>query len=72
MRLRNGDIYSLNGDEVYPISPFLTLPFKGTALTPDQILFNEQIFELRVSVEWVFGMLLSQFAYLYYRKNQKL
>ena len=51
-----------------PFSP----PFKRAALTPGQILFNEQISELIVSVEWVIGMLQSQFAFLDYRKTQKL
>ena len=72
MILRNGDIYSLYGDQAYPLSPFIITPFKGAALTPDQALFNKRMSELRVSVEWAFGKLISQFAFMDYRKNQKL
>ena len=72
MILRNGDIYSLYGDQAYSLSPFIITPFKGAALTPDQALFNKRMSELRVSVEWAFGKLISQFAFMDYRKNQKL
>lgn len=69
---RDGSIYSLYGDQAYPLSQFLIPPFKGAAIPPDQSLFNKRMSALRISVEWTFGKLLSQFAFVDYRKNQKL
>ncbi len=41
-------------------------------MTEDQARFNSSMTKVRVSVEWGFGKMLSQFAFLDYKKNLKL
>ncbi len=64
--------FCLFGDAGYPISPQLIGPYKGAQLTPDQVAFNSAMSPLRIAVEWGFGSILGHFAFLDFRKNQKL
>jgi hypothetical protein len=68
---RGGPAYYLYGDSGYPIRTCLISPFRGR-MTEDQARFNSSMTKVRVSVEWGFGKMLSQFAFLDYKKNLKL
>lgn len=64
--------YYIYGDPAYPVRVELQGPYKGSRLTPEQREFNKQMSNCRVSVEWCFGKVLSLFAFVDYKKNQRL
>ena len=68
----DGHVYSLYGDPAYPLRPHLLAPFRGAALTDEEEQFNKRMSSVRVTVEWLFGKILSNFAFVDYKKNQKL
>jgi len=63
--------YCLYGDLAYPHRAQLQAPFRGR-LTEEQQDFNSRMSMNRVVVEWVFGKIISQFAFLDFSKNLKL
>ena len=64
--------YCVYGDPAYPLSPYIISPFRGGVITANQARFNKRMSKVRVSVEWGFNKLISIFAFLDYKKNQKL
>lgn len=66
--------YTLYGDQAYGIMELLLTPFPGRpeGLPPHQQEFNNTMKVLRVSVEWGFQKVISLFAFVDFRKNQKL
>lgn len=66
--------YVLYGDQAYGIMELLMCPFPGRQqdLVPHQQVFNQSMKVLRTSVEWGFQKVLSIFAFLDFKKNQKL
>lgn len=68
----DGSVYCLYGDPAYPLRPQLIAPFRGAVLPDDQARFNKRMSSVRVTVEWAFGKILSNFAFVDYKKNQKL
>lgn len=68
----NGDPYVIYGDPAYGLSRNILSPFRGAQLTPDQQLFNSNMSKVRVSVEWGFGKICQNFAYLDFKKNMKI
>jgi hypothetical protein len=60
------------GDPAYMLRPWLIAPYKGGNLNRDQTLFNREMSQVRLSVEWGFGKVISLFAFLDYKKNQKI
>ena len=68
---RDGDPFALYEDPAYPVANCLIAPYE-CVLNPGQQLFNGQMSAVRESVEWVFGKLLTQFAFLDFRENLKI
>jgi len=65
--------YAIYGDGGYSNSKFVKVGFRNcTNLTPRQKQFNREMSALRVSVEYGFGRVIQQFAFLDLKKNQKL
>ena len=64
--------YVLYGDPAYGVSSHILSPFRGLHLTPREQEFNRSMGAVRISVEWTFGKILQQFAYLDFKKNQKV
>lgn len=65
--------YALYGDQAYGVMELLLTPFAGRNPLPDyQQNFNLSMKVLRVAVEWGFQKIISQFAFVDFRKNQKL
>ena len=62
----------LYGDSAYPERPYLVCPYKGSALTSEQTMFNNKMSSLRISVEWSFGKVATLFAFGNYRQNVKV
>ncbi|KAJ8914941.1 hypothetical protein NQ315_002464 [Exocentrus adspersus] len=68
----NGQTFVLYGDQAYGIRRLLLCPYGNVNLTPEQQLFNIQMSAVRQSVECGFGKVLSEFAFLDFKKNKKL
>lgn len=65
--------FCLFGDQGYPINNLLMCPYRQTAnIQPHQLAFNASMKVPRVSVEWGFQKVLAEFAFLDFKKNQKL
>ena len=68
----NGQPYVLYGDPAYGLSQNIVSPYRGQQLTQAERDFNRAMSAVRVSVEWTFGKIIQQFAYLDFKKNQKV
>lgn len=68
----DGEKFVLYGDSAYPIRELLLKPFTGNNLTPQQIHFNSAMSTVRQAVEWGFGKVIREFAFLDFKKNQKI
>lgn len=66
--------YVLYGDQAYGLMDLLITPFPGRPedLPVHQNNFNHSMKILRVSVEWGFQKIVSLFAFIDFKKNQKL
>jgi len=70
---RPGENYAIYGDAGYSNSRFIKVGYKNhNKLTTAQKEFNRDMSSLRVSVEYGFGRVIQQFAFLDFKKNQKL
>lgn len=65
--------YVLFGDQGYGIMELVINPFPGRPnLEPEQQLFNQSMKVLRICVEWGFQKIISLFAFIDFKKNQKI
>ena len=60
------------GDLAYPLRLHLQAPYRDAHLMADQEAFNSSMSKLCSAVEWVFGDILSYFAFLDFKKNLKI
>ena len=67
-----GNDLCIYGDPAYPLRRHLQAPFKGAVLTQQEKAYNTNMSSVRVSVEWVFGDVITQFKSNDFRKNLKL
>ena len=65
----NGDILCIYGDPAYPLCPHLQAPFRNAALTEEQQTWNQRMSSTRVSVEWLFGDIITYFKCLDFKKK---
>ncbi|CAN7988706.1 unnamed protein product [Ixodes hexagonus] len=69
----NGDHqFVLYGDPAYPLRPLLMKPYGGASLTKEQENFNAAMSTVRQAVEWGFGKIMPEFAFIDFKKNQKI
>jgi len=59
----SNNIYTLYGDTAYPISDLICKPYTGN-LTDNQQAFNTTMSSLRTAVEWGFGKVAIEFAFI--------
>lgn len=71
-RFPGGRHYVLFGDQAYGIRELLLCPFPGRGINEEQQNFNTSMSVVRQAVEWSFGKIISEFAFLDFKKNQKL
>lgn len=64
--------FVLYGDPAYSIRELLIAPYRNVNITPEQQDFNTRMSAVRQAVEWGFGKITSEFAFLDFKKNQKL
>ena len=72
IKQQDGTPYVIYGDPAYGISRTILAPFRGSRLTPQQQQFNKAMSHVRISVEWTFGKILSNFSYLDFKRNNKV
>ena len=68
----NGEPFVIYGDPAYGLAQNVLTPFRGANLTGDEQAFNKAMSKVRISVEWGFGKITQYFAYLNFKKNQKV
>ena len=67
-----GQPMCIYGDPAYPLWIHLQVPYHQGHL-PQQIEdYNKAMSEVRVSVEWLFGVTINSFKFLDYEKNLKI
>lgn len=67
----NGPVYSLYGDLAYPQSIWLFGGFLNPAPDSQEALFNRQMSQARIAVEWGFNDIVTQFSHLDCTANMK-
>lgn len=72
VRFTNENKFVLYGDPAYPIRELLLRPYSRTHVTPLQAHFNKSMSAVRQSVEWAFGKVSTKFAFVDFKKNQKM
>ena len=60
------------GDPAYPFRIHLQAPYRQGRLTQQTKDYNKAMSEVRVSVEWLFGGIITSFKFLDYKKNLKI
>lgn len=68
----DGHPLCIYGDPAYPQRQHLQGPYKHNGLTEEERVFNSAMSGVRVSVEWVFGDIAGYFAFVDFKKNQKI
>lgn len=68
---RDGHPYSLYGDPAYPLKDYLQSPIRNPTTVNEQ-LFNARMSSVRECVEWGFGKIIQNFAFLDFKKNLKV
>ncbi|CAN7977247.1 unnamed protein product [Ixodes persulcatus] len=64
--------FVLYGDPAYPLTPLVFKPYAGSKLTNTQACFNKSMRTVRQCVEWGFRKVVNEFAFIDFKKNQKL
>ena len=63
---------NIYGDPAYPISIHLQAPFRGARLTDEQKRYNKAMSSVRISVEWLFGLVSNYFKFIDFKKMQRI
>lgn len=63
--------YCVYGDEGYLLRRQLIRPYSNANLTQQQKEFNAKMTKVRIYVEWSFGKIIQQPAFVDFKKNQK-
>ena len=64
--------FCIYGDQAYSLRRTLISPFRDAGLNPEQQQFNTAMGKVHFCVEWGFGEIIQQFAFLDFKKNQKV
>lgn len=64
--------FIIYGDQAYGIRKLLISPYANRQLNEQQQDFNIAMSSVRQAVEWGFGKIIIEFAFLDFKKNQKL
>lgn len=64
--------FVIYGDPAYPLQELVLKPYSTRNISLQEKRFNNDMSSVRQAVEWGFGKVLSLFAFLDFKKNQKL
>ena len=67
-----GEPYVVYGDPTYGLAHNNIGPFRGAHIADDEQAFNTEMSKVRTCVEWGFGKICLNFAYLDFKKNLKV
>ena len=67
-----GEPMCVFGDPAYPLRVHLQAPYRNGILTPMMEAYNAEMSSVRVTVEWLFGNIINDFKFLYFKKNLKI
>jgi hypothetical protein len=67
-----GQPMQIYGDPAYGLNRHLISPYQGARVNDRQRLFNKRMSRVRIVVEWVFKEITQQFAYLSWKREQKV
>ncbi|KAL3184415.1 hypothetical protein MRX96_031827 [Rhipicephalus microplus] len=67
-----GRTYVIYGDPAYPLRPLLYKPSGGASLRPHEVNFNKRMSSVRQAIEWGFGRVVADFAFVDFYKSQKM
>ena len=62
----NGQSLCVYGDPAYPLNIRLQGPFRRANITPDEVIYNQAMSKVRVSVEWLFGNIRNYYKIIDY------
>jgi len=68
----DGNEYVIYGDPGYSMRPGLLSPFRTNFISREEQEFNTRMSECRQAVEWVFGVVAKEWAFLDFAQNQKV
>ena len=68
----HGEIMSIYGDPAYSITGYILSGYKGARLDETQQLFNKKMSAVRATVEYGFQRITTLFAWVDFKKNQKI
>ncbi|KAL3220713.1 hypothetical protein MRX96_005161 [Rhipicephalus microplus] len=72
VKVAKGNKYVIYEDPAYPLKPLLLKPYGGARLQPYQAHFNKCMSTVRQAVEWGFGKVAADFAFVDFHKNLKV
>ena len=68
----DGSTLCIFGEPAYPLGTHIQAPYKHNHLSETKKDFNKAMSSARVSVEWVFGEITEYFAFVDFKKNEKI
>jgi len=68
----NGTPLCIYGDTAYPLRVHLQTGYRNANLTQQQQLFNTSMSEVRITVEWAFGEIVSNWGILDCKRKQMI
>ena len=60
------------GDPAYGVNEYMSAPFGGNNLSDVEKQFNRNLSKVRVSVEWLFGVVKGLWAFIDWNKKHKI
>lgn len=64
-------VFVLYGDPAYPLRPLLMKPYCGARISATQAEFNKSMSAVRQAVEWGFGKVVNEFAFIDLKKKSE-
>lgn len=68
----DGQPLCIYGDPAYPQRQHIQGPYKHNNLSEAEKAFKTPMSKVRISVEWIFGEIAGYFAFVDFKKNQKI
>nr|CAH7716800.1 unnamed protein product [Callosobruchus chinensis] len=63
--------FVIYGDQAYGIRELILCPFPGLNLNPEHEMFNNSMSTVREAMEWIFGKVVAEFAFVDFKKIKR-